>query len=340
MKLNRAFIAGSLFSMGVLVAHAQPAAIQQLQNSQAQMQMAVPELRTGTNAPELYAGENEDIGPQRILRVNGQASAVAAPRRQWFDVTLDSQVFYSDNANFGAAASRISSAVFVNTAQAALAPAPFDLGPGKFAPVAGFSSQWYNYSSGQMSPLDFDAQTAFVNLRYFLGNWQFSLGGNYTRLLSQNNYAETYREWLPNFTVQRVFPVSDRLAVIVGNVVDYHFTHIPAPFPGYRDDLNDHFDDMVFLSLNWQVTPHFTVQPFYRFQYSLYQNDTLSATLPSSTQRTDFLNAVGVTLLYNFNSHVGLRAFFSYNTKTSDDEFTSHYDEINGGIGASLDIRF
>ncbi len=339
MKSNRAFIAGLLFSMGVVAVHAQPAAIQQLQNSQAQMQLPVPELRIGTNAPELYAGENEDIGPQRILRVNGQASAVAAPRRQWFDVTLDSQVFYSDNANFGGAGNRISSAVFVNTAQAALAPTPFDLGPGKFAPVAGFSSQWYNYSSSQMTAFDFDAQTAFVNLRYFFGNWQASLGGNYTRLLSQSGYNETYREWLPSLTVQRVFPLNDRFALIAGNVLDYHFSHVTSVF-GSRDDINDHFDEMIFLSLNWQVTPRFAVQPFYRFQYSLYKNDTLSGSLPTSTQRNDFLSAVGVTLLYTFNPHASLRAFCSYNTKTSDDQFTPHYDEINGGLGVALDFRF
>ncbi len=340
MKSNRAFIAASIILLGIAAAHAQPAAIQQLQNSQAQFQMPSLELRAGTNAPELYVGENEDIGPQRILKVNGQAGAVVAPRREWLAVTFDSQMFYSDNANFGSAGNRIRSAVFVNTAQAAIAPTPFDLGSGKFAPAVGFSSQWYNYSSEQMSPLDFNAQTAFVNLRYFLGNWQFALGANYTRLLSQQDYEETYREWLPSYTIQRVFPVNDRVAIILGNVIDYHFTHIPAPFTGYRDDLNDHFDDMAFLSVNWQLTPKFAVQPFYRFQYSLYPNDTASATLPTSTQRNDFLNSVGITFLYSFNSHASLRAFCSYNTKSSDDQLTPHYDEINGGIGAALDIRF
>jgi hypothetical protein len=339
MKSNWALIAASTVLLGVAAVHAQPAAIQQLQNSQAQLQMPSLELRAGTNAPELYVGENDDIGPQRILKVKGQ-SAVAAPRREWLDIMLDSQVFYSDNANFGSADNRIRSAVFVNTAQLAIAPTPFDLGSGKFAPAVGFSSQWYNYSSDQMSPLDFDAHTAFVNLRYFLGNWQFSLGANYTRLLSQNGYEETYREWLPNYTIQRVIPVNDKIAIILGNVIDYHFTHIPTPFTGYRDDLNDHFDDMAFLSVNWQLSSKFAVQPFYRFQYSLYPNDTASATLASSTQRNDYLSTVGITFLYSFNQHASVRAFCSYNTKSSDDQLTPHYDEINGGIGASLNIRF
>src|ERR1700677_4347276 len=81
-------------SGGVLTLHAQPAAIQQLQNDQItrQLQTPPPALAVGTNAPELYPGENMDVGPQRILRMN--------PRHNYFDVILDSQAFYSDNANY------------------------------------------------------------------------------------------------------------------------------------------------------------------------------------------------------------------------------------------------
>src|ERR1700675_3476668 len=73
---------------------AQPTTIQQLQNNQlnAQQQMPLPGLRVGTNAPELYPGENADVGPQRILRLN--------PRPNYFDAFLDSQVYYSDNPTY------------------------------------------------------------------------------------------------------------------------------------------------------------------------------------------------------------------------------------------------
>jgi hypothetical protein len=295
------------------------------------MQMPVPALRSGTNAPELYQGENEDIGPQRILRVNRQTPAA---RNNYFDVTLDSQAFYSDNANFAGASAHIGSWVFVNTAQAAFAPPPMNAGPGKLAPVVGFSSQWYNYASTKMSPLDFNAQTAFVSLRYFLGNWQFGPGVNYTRLLSQSGYHQTYQEWLPSYSLQRVFPIGDRMAFIAGDTVDYHFTSVPF-VPGTRRDINDHLDDTVFLTFNWQATQHLIVQPFYRFQYSYYKNNTLLA-----TDRNDWLNSVGLTLVYSFNKYASLRTFFSYNTKSSDDNFTAHYDELNGGLGATLDVRF
>ncbi len=332
MKFIRAF-ALVISITAATAAFAQPAGVQQLQNVQTQMQMPQPELRTGTNAPELYVGENEDIGPQHILKVNG--AKMARANRQWFDFTLDSQAFYSDNANFADGTNKIGSFVFVNTAQAAFAPTPFDLGAGKFAPAAGFISQWYNYSSGQMKPLDFDAQTAFVNLRYFIGNWQFAAGVNYTRLLSQPDYEETYREWLPSVSAQRIFPISDKVALVVGDVIDYHFSHVQSVF-GSLDDVNDHLDEMIFLTLNWQVTPHFAVQPFYRFQYALYNSDAAE----TGANRNDILNSAGLNLIYNFNQYASLRAFFSYNTKWSDDKFTSHYDEFNGGLGATLDVRF
>src|ERR1700684_1358203 len=48
-----------------------PMATQQAQNFQQNMEMQKPliNLRAGTNAPEIYQGENADIGEQHILRV-------------------------------------------------------------------------------------------------------------------------------------------------------------------------------------------------------------------------------------------------------------------------------
>ena len=336
MKLSRALISAASILVSHSIAYAlpptPPPAIQQLQNSQQQqLQFPSPELRAGTNAPELYTGENADIGPQRILRVGG---AEKAPRRNYFDLQFDTQIFYSDNAAFQKADQRVGSWVFVNTVQAAFAPDPYDVGPGKFAPAIGFSSQWYNYNDGKMAGLDFDAQTAFVNLRYLLGYWQFNVGGNFTRLLSQGLYNETYQEWLPNASAQRALPINDNMAFIVGDAISYHFTDVPR-FTAARYDVNDHFDSTLFVTFNWQVTPHIVVQPFYRFQYAFFRFDTVAA-----AARNDYLNAAGITLLYNFNQHVSARAFVSYTTKLSDDQNTPTYDEFNGGIGAMLDVRF
>jgi hypothetical protein len=327
MKLNQFFPAGLVFFWLVSL-HAQPVNVQQFQNTQQaqQLQQPLPGLNTATNAPEIYPGENADTGPQRILRL--------APRPDYFSVLLDSQVFYSDNANFAQGSAIIGSAVFVNTAQIAFTPPEMKLGPGKFAPAAGFISQWYNYGNNQMTSLDFDAQTAFISGRYSLDNWQFGLGGNYTRLLSQGGYDQTYSEWLPALTAQRIFQVNDNLLFVIGNQVDYHFTSVP-PTPGTSTEINNRFDDAVSLTLSWQITHQLVLQPYYRFQYSNYRYDTLQ-----TSDRNDYLNSFGVTLSYYVSKNLSLRTFFNYNIKRSDDSFTPAYHEYNGGGGAALNFAF
>ena len=86
MKLNRISVSLVVALAGVLSLRAQPAAVQQLQNNQIQRELQTPTtgLAVGTNAPELFPGENADVGPQRILRLN--------PRRIYFDLDRKSVV--------------------------------------------------------------------------------------------------------------------------------------------------------------------------------------------------------------------------------------------------------
>jgi hypothetical protein len=114
----------SIFA-GILSLSAQPVNVQQFQNTQRTLQAQTPVgwNTTTTNAPELYPGEATDVGPQRILRLK--------PRAKYFNVMFDSQVFYSDNANFAEGSAIIGSAVFVNTAQGLFTTPEITLGPGQ-----------------------------------------------------------------------------------------------------------------------------------------------------------------------------------------------------------------
>src|SRR3954468_7693202 len=69
-----------------------PTAIQQQQNAQQNMtqQQMLTSVKSGTNAPEIYAGEESDTGPQHILQV--------VARRNLFEVRADSEYLYTDNA--------------------------------------------------------------------------------------------------------------------------------------------------------------------------------------------------------------------------------------------------
>jgi hypothetical protein len=323
------FSAVSVFIFSCITSlHAQPAVVQQLQSTRLSQQVQTPlaGLTAGTNAPELYSGENTDVGPQRILRLQ--------PRWTWFDVLLDSQVFYTDNANYAQNPYVIGSSVFVNTAQVAFTPPALTLGPGKLAADGGFVSQWYNYGNTSMSAEDFDAQTVFMNGKYTLQKWQFGLGANYTRLLSQHNYEETYTEWLPNLSAQRVVPLNDVMLVALSDQVDYHFTRVPS-IAGSPADINNRFDNNVMVTFSWQATHEFVIQPYYRFQYSLYEHNTAL-----TGNRSDYLHTVGIVAIYTFNRYTTLRVFFNYNALQSDDPLTPAYHEDDGGVGGSLDFKF
>lgn len=328
MKLKQLFLAAAVVFAGLLSLRAQPVNVQQFQNIQQlrQSQQPLAGATTVTNAPELYPSENEDVGPQHILRLN--------PRPKYFDLLLDSQVFFTDNANFAQGAAVIGSAVFVNTVQASFMPADLKIGPGKLSPAAGFISQWYNYENNQLKSLDFNAQTAFVSARYSINNWQFGAGGNYTRLLDQASYNQTYQEWLPALSLQRLFPVGKKLLFALGNQADYRFTTVPAT-TGTAPDSNDRFDDTVSLTANWQITPHLAFQPYARFQYSYYIHNTLQ-----NSDRNDYLSSAGLTLTYYFNQNLSLRGFYNANLKQSSDAFTPAYQEMNEGLGVALNFKF
>ncbi len=324
----RTGIAVGLVSTGVLSLHAQPAAVQQLQNNQIERQLQAPPpgLAGGTNAPELYEGEDADVGPQHILRLN--------PRRTYFNVLFDSQAFYSSDANFASSPYAISSPVFVNTVQAAFAPPARSIWNGKAAAAIGFASQWYNYGDNRLENLDFNAETVFASGQYTIDNWQFGLGVNATRLVAQENYNETYRELMPNFGVQRVLPINDRMFFTLGDLVDYHWTRVP-PVLGVRTDINDRFDNIASVTFTWQATRHFVLQPYYRFQYSYYQHNAIA-----TSDRNDYLEGVGLAAAYYFNTKVSLRAFYNYNYRQTNDQYTPAYHEMNGGMGVTLNVKF
>ena len=303
MKPIRTLVVLSLLLIGAFASRAQPSSVQQLQLNQQtmQQQLPLPGLRPGTNAPELYQGENQDIGPQHILRMN--------PRPKYLDVYLDSEIYYSDNATFADAPDHIGSFIYLNTVQVAITPPPMDLGPGRIAPQIGFSSQWYDYDKDSLHSLDFNAQTAFVGTKYTLGKWLLNANVNYTRLLSQDNdYHEIYHEFLPSLSAQYFFVINDSMLLAVGDQVDYHVTKTPSVF-GTATTFNDHLDNVIFATFNWQATDHLSVQPYYRFQYSFYRRGQFQNTAGIGSNRDDYLNAAGVTLIYTFNPNFSARVF-------------------------------
>jgi hypothetical protein len=309
-------------------ARAQQVPIQQFNDQQQRRQMEMPlkGITTSTNAPELYPGENDDVGPQAILKLR--------ERHTHFEVFADSQYLYTDN-NRLTDINEISTAYTINTVQMALAPSAYPMGPGLLAPKVGVRSQWYNYDIGpnhSEDTLDFNAQTAFVGLQYrYNQKWVFDTQLEYTRLLDQGNYKEFYTEFAPSLSVQRYFPITDRLLLAASWQGIYHITSVD-PLP--RRDVNNRLDNTLGLTLSYQAIGNLVVQPFYRFQHTYYNRTSLN------TSRNDYFNIVGAAVSYIFTQQLSARVFVTETFRDSDDNKIPGYQKLDAGIGASFLFRF
>ncbi len=232
---------------------------------------------------------------------------------------------------------RVSTAYEINTVQFALAPSPYDLWSGKFAPRAGFRSQWYNYDLGAghtESALNFNAQTAFVSGSYLWHeNWEFDTELDYTRLLTQHKYNQFYYEVMPSLAVQRLFRVRDDLQFALSLQEAYHFTGVPK-FPGTFNNVNDRLDTVVGATASYQTLGHLVLQPYYRFDHTYYSRTF------ADTKRNDILHTVGMAATWFFTQQISARVYASESFRGSDDPNTPTYTKFDTGIGLNLTLRF
>jgi hypothetical protein len=334
MKMTKilATLTLSFIVLSALSLHAQPlpsTAIQQMQNVQNTMEQQQPlvSLKAGTNAPEVYPGENTDIGPQHILRV--------MQHRSLFEVRLGEEYLYTDNALLTTKGMTRASEI-VSTLEAAYAPTPYKVGDGRFAPAVGFINQWYNYWNNgaglNLSKVDFVVQTLYARAAYlFQNNWSAYGEFDYNRLLNPSQYNEFYHDFTPKAGVQRLFQLRDNLLFSASFDTAYHFSwQNNAP-----NDSQDRWENTLGLSLSYQVTPKIVLQPYYRLEYSYYEWS--SSHTPG---RNDLLNSFGLSAGYYFTPALSLRAFVNYDAKITDDNLTPSYRDYNLGLDLTYTLRF
>ncbi len=304
-----------------------PPAIQEFdQNRRFQEQQQLLPLKPGEMAPELYPGENEDVGPQRILQVK--------PRRKYVEAGADSQYFYTSNVLL--TKDGTDSALFVNTVHLALAPDAYEVKGGYLSPRVGFRNQWYNYGldghRNNWDAFDFDGQTLFGEVPYrFLDNWIGLVSMDATRLLDQHSYSEFYKELAPGWGIQRLFPINDHQMISLSYRGYYHLSTVAGPMPS---NANDRYDHMFGVSYGLEILPRLFLQPYYRFQLTQYTEHL------GPLSGRDIIHSVGATLSYWFNSWSGVRTFINYEHKKSNDPVTSSYEKFDAGGGVSLLVRF
>ncbi len=290
----------------------------------------------------LYSEETADVGPQYILKPKFE--------RLWFEASVDTQFYYTDNVFLTEQPiDPTDTSITVVTAQFAVSPTPgWKVGEGTLTPRVGFRNQSYFYSLAdsstekRLNDLDFTGQTIFTDLNYqFAKSWQARAGFDVTRLFSHTgNELEFYKELLPRWGLDKIFEVTPVSAFVLSYDGNYHITETQTQFAFINSilasDRSDRTDQSATISFIQQIVPNFIARPYYRFQYTQYaKEDPISR-----VDRSDKLNTVGIILSYSFNKWSSVRLFCSYDMKDSNDPLISDYNKFDGGIGATLNIKF
>ncbi len=306
-----------------------PGAIDQVdsvQQRRALQQSTQQQLQPGDNAPEIYPGETNDIGPQSVLAVK--------PRKTLFEAIADSEYFHTDNVfldhNF-----HQQSGVLVSTAQIALAPTPYQVGGELFAPRIGFRQQWYDFfpdhPHSDLNTNDFNAQTIFADEYWTHGNWIAGAGFDYTRLLTTHNYSQFYEEYVPYWELQRNFPICADNNFSLAYQGYYHFTHTSATiFQQPQSSFYNRLDQILLATYNFAPCPHALIQPYYSFKYTHFTE---------TIHREDYLNSVGLAVYCLVGKNFSARAFVGYDKRNSSVAL-AEYNQFDAGAGLNFNINF
>ncbi len=328
----------ALWVAGSAAAQAQaPNAIEQtdaLKRRQEMERMFKDANATGGNMPELFSEETKDVGPQSILKLK--------QKKSYFEAVLDSQFFYTSNMFLqenGTGARLTETSMFVNTAQLALAPTPYQIGPGQLAPRIGYRHQWFDYglesNKRGLGTFDFDVSDVFVDLRYRLpNNWTFEVGFDWMRLLNHTpsyfSYDEIYKEYVPRVGVFRQFAISETKVFSVGYQGNFHFSETPGNLP---ENQNNRTDQSLVAAYTHALTSQLVLQPYYRFQFTHYTASPLGS-------RNDLLHTFGLSVNYYPTERFSVRLFAGYDLKESDQPAVPDYRKLDAGLGLNFNLKF
>jgi hypothetical protein len=330
-----------------------PGAIQQVDSTEQHRKMTqtAKTFADGASVPELYPDESSDVGSQTVLKIK--------PRKTLFEASADVQYFYTDNLFLNEKKKRDAD-VLVSTAQFALAPTPYDIGGGAFAPRIGYQHQWFDFGLAKntrvdvfdfdantterrpVSIFDFNAQTFFVGASWTRDNWTWDVGFDFRRLMSTSSYDEFYKEYVPRWGLQKLFTLNDKMAFTVGYAGDYRFAEanptifspvFPPIVTTIPEDPGDRTDHALFVSYSQTLCPKAVLQPYYQIKYTHFTASNLG-------RRNDLLNSFGLALYYIVCPNFEVRTFVDYNIRSSDNSAVSEYRQFDGGLGINATFRF
>jgi hypothetical protein len=285
-------------------------------------------------APELFAGELDDVGPQFLLvpAPAERGEPTTGGKTHWLEALADAQYLYTSNALLTEKGNSDTGLMIV-TLQAAANLPTFDIAGRQIETKAGYRHQWWMYSlhdSGSgLNDFDFAVSTFFIQARHTLGeNWVTGLGLDYNRLLSHDNeWTEFYTELVPSWFAERNFSFGEKAMLTAGLYGSYHWTHTDDPV----SHINDRLDTALGITYSYALAPNFYVQPYYRIQWSHYTENS---------DRNDMYNSIGLGLTYSINEWSALRAFVGYENRNSTDPIVPDYGKWDTGAGITLSVKF
>jgi hypothetical protein len=308
--------------------------MQDTQQQQQANQLAQKTYSAGDTVAESYAGESSDVGEQTVIP--------SRPRPTYFQCSADIQYLHTDNM-FESDYNRQSADELISTAEFALAPTPYDLAGGKFAPQVGYINQWYNFgltgdkTDGffpvKLNNYDFTAEMPFLDMAWTKDNWTYDAGFDFTRLISGPSGPEFYREYTPHWGVRKQFDFAWNANLSAGYVGDVRFGVLSNPqFLPVASDYNNRVDQDLLLTYTQQLCQHALLQPYYCFQYTHF--------IAGGADRDDYLNTAGVALYWVITPQVSARLFASYAARNTTAHNASDYGQLNEGVGLNLTFRF
>ncbi len=280
-------------------------------------------------APEMFAGEFEDVGPQSILKINRKQ------RRRYFSASADSQLFYTSNTAL--TENGDDSTLLTHTVVMALAPDPYPFQDGTISPRLGFRHQFFNYGLVGSGPatgvVDFDSQAIFGDIQYnFKESWSTVFGLEYVRLVDHfptfSSYREFYRDWTPRFELTKYANLNETRFFTFSYQTYYHLSESPgAPNIAAQDRL----EQVLLMAYTHMFGPKIVVQPFYRAVFTHYTHQV---------DRDDQLHSAGFSAFYNLTSWLSARVALTYDAKESDTPAIPDYRKLDFGIGLTASKKF
>lgn len=369
-----------LLLAGALAAPASPPAsdiaVRQAESLK-QKQAQAPAAPSADDPPETYPGENQDLGPQMLLKKKKSKAL--------FEFSSDTMFSWTSNALSSAINPR-EAGIVAETFSLALAPEPVDLGPGKVGVRAGYRHLLWMYDAakvgaarsvngtgyGSLNGNNFEMSTFFVGANYsFAENWNASLGVDFNRIMSDekldadrieqavfdgrdstpsewslsrmidySKWQEIYSEWNPNWALFRNVPLGDQTSLAVSYSGSYHFTTTDPVPTGGGAGLRTNTAD----KLDNGVTVSLSYSPMEKVM--LQPNVRLSHSLYTQPQTTHSLRrdrsvTPGLTVMYMPSPRVSLRGVVSADFRhCNDQDLSPNSSKLDASIGVSLTLKF